>query len=327
MSNETEKPIPAKKRNWRNIGILSATFAIIVLLGIMIAISYRAIAINIQLANLIHSNQTEVDQLKIAFNNLQTDTKTATTRANTFSEKLNLLQKNIDELSQSEQDKKNKLIREEANYYIKLAQFNLVYTTNIPQALHLLELADQAFATLSGADVTTIRSALATDIARLQSTPIVDVDGIYARLSVMYGEIKQLHLINQPSFLEEKSQATSSPALSWWRAGLQNTWAGLKQLVIVRHTEQNQLVFLPNVRTILYQNLNACVTNAIWALLHGEQDIYLGSLNQMSDYLTQYFIADDVMTKAMQIQITNLKNLYIRQSAPTLSVVSLMGTS
>jgi uroporphyrin-III C-methyltransferase len=322
MSNNTEESTPARKRNWRSIGIFISTVAIIILLGIMLTISYRAIAINIELAHLIHANQTEISQLKTNINDLQTTEQMVRNQSNILSEKLNDLQKNVDEVSQSEHSKKEQLTREEANYYIKLAQFNLIYRTNIPMSIHLLELADQTFVNLTGTDVTAIRSALAKDIANLQSTPIVDVDGIYARLSAMYGEIKQLRLINQSTTPEEKFKTPIKS--SWWQQGLQNTWSNLKQLIIIRQNKQNQLPILPNLRDVLYQNLNACVTNAIWALLQGEQDIYLGSLNQMGDDLDQYFMADDLITKALQTQIIRLKEMPIRQSAPTLSVIALI---
>lgn len=321
MSNNTEEPTRIKKRNWRNIGIFISTVTMIILLGTLITISYRAIAINMELANLIRTNQTEITRLKTSLNDLQTNGQTAQSESNALAEKFSLLQKNFDEFSQSQQGKKDQLTRDEANYYIKLAQFNLIYKTNIPQSLQLLELADQTYAKLSDTDVTAIRSALATDMANLQSTPIVDVDGIYARLSAMYGEIKQLRLMNQPSTPEEKSPTSAQS--SWWQQGLHHTWQSLKQLIIVRNAD-DQFPILPNLRTVLYQNLNACVTNAIWALLQREQDIYLGSLNQMSNYLNQYFMGDDIVTQALQTQIAHLKEMPIRQSAPTLSVMSLI---
>jgi len=99
----------------------------------------------------------------------------------------------------------------------------------------------------------------------------------------------------------------------------------LQKLVVVRYNDKTTLPLMPEARVILLQNCHGQVLQAMWALTHGEQDIYLASLNQLQNWITTYFINDAVNTQAALMQIANLKNKDIRPASPKIEALTLIG--
>jgi len=270
------------------------------------------------LLHLTAANEIKQQALQQAFSTIQTEMAKQTV----LHEQLVQLQQTVAQLTQTQQTNKDALAFDEARYFVKLANDHLQYSHNIALAIKLLELADQTLRDASGPQFVPLRQALANDIAHLQSIPQVDIDGTYARLAALHGEIDQLPLMNQPAPSMAPAAGLSENTLPWWQRGLQNTWAELRHIVIVRHQSTTQPFIAPDQKLLLYQNLHAQVDEAIWGLLHGEENIYLSSLNQMNAWVKQYFVNDDVLTQAVLTQINNLKNLYIHPAVPTLTAVA-----
>lgn len=319
MAIETETPIikkPRKKMPWTTIGILVSTFAVIVLL-FSVSMVMRHL-LNVDRALL--AMQTETETKFQALQNQVMQNEEQFRNVIDVKERFDKLQTTVNELQQTQKSNNDQWVVSEAFYLIKLANMNALYTHNIPQAITLLQLADQALVKVSNPKLVQVRMALANDITHLQGIPVVDMDGIYARLTALQKEINQLPLINQPVANELALPATDAN-LPWWKRGLQNTWGTLQKLVVVRYNDANSLPLLPEQRIILYQNCHAEIAEAIWALLHGEQDIYLSSLEQFETWVKTYFVKDAPLTQAVLMQIADLQKTEIRPATPTITAL------
>src|SRR5690606_15913112 len=114
--------------------------------------------------------------------------------------------------------------------------------------------ADQELRTLSNPKYMQLRQTLANDIAHLQSTPVLDMDGIYARLNALQNEIDQLPMITSHAVIAKEVKSTEE-SMSWWKKGLINSWASLQQLVQIRYNDHQTIPLLPEQEVIIRQNL------------------------------------------------------------------------
>lgn len=200
---------------------------------------------------------------------------------------------------------KEAVIVAEAQYLVKMANDQLHIISNVPQAVSLLRTADQLLQGLSDPNVSSVRQALTADIAAFQNVAKIDINGIYARLISLDQQVEKLAL---PTDTKPLPQVTTEAgqANSWWQRGLQQSLAALKQIVVIRHWQDNKMPFiLPEQKDFLYQNMHAMFARAIWALLHQDQEIYTSSLAALDTWSHKYFV-DDTDT---QLFIKNLHQL------------------
>lgn len=317
IKNEPEKPV-RKKFSWRMLGILVSTLAFIVLLSVTFFSIVHIIAVERQLLDMGVATAKNINLLKIE--SLK-HTKTGE-EVNSLKQEITHLKNEISAFTKN-QSKEDDWLVLSARYQVKLADSYLRYTYNIPVALQLLQSADNTLAAVKDPKWILVRQALAQDIANLEAIPQVDVDGLFARLLALQNQIPALSFHDSREISHPLPTRHEEKKLSFWQQGLQNTWDTLKKLVVVRYHPNNTLPIVPpEQQNILYQNLYAQVAQAIWALLHGQQDIYLSSLNEMDLYIKTYFVDSDVK-RAMIKQIASLKAIYIRQAVPRITALSL----
>ena len=207
----------------------------------------------------------------------------------------------------------------ESEYLVKLANDKLQFENNVPQAITLLQMADQQLRDMNNDKVLVLRKALADDIASLQALPQLDVAGIYMRLSALNEQISKLPLPNKPTDTADL-QTENMDNLPWWKRGLQQTWVALQKIVVVRYSKDGSLpLVMPEQQDFLYQNLHAAIEKAMWALLHQQPDIYRASLEQAATWINQYFQSDSPATTSVLASLAELEKMDVRPVAPKIS--------
>jgi uroporphyrin-3 C-methyltransferase len=327
MSNETEKAMTTKEIDskkirsfsWDTIGMVFLALSVLALLisgyftYCYFAKSYAALALSV--------NHLQEAQKQNATNDLQKNLELATQSIQQLQDNVKQLQQNMTLVTQTEQGSKETVSVAEAHYYVKLANTELQYADNVPSAILLLKLADDALHSLSDIKLDNVRKALANDIANLQSVPVVDVTGIYMRLIALNNQIDRLQLPNkiQTSDLET-SQTNVEPKQVWWKRSLQATWEALQKIVVVRYNQNGSLPLVtPEQQQFLYQNLHAMVAEAIWGLLHHQPVIYQTSLQQITTWVKQYFVPDSSITQAIILELGQLQTIDIHPKTSALT--------
>lgn len=330
MPNEREDEIVttpligAKKAlrfSWVNIGILCSAFSMVMLV-VVGSYSYGyLITANTQLAKLAIQSQSQLQQLQADFSVVQKNVNTAQQTVQQFADDIKELKKTVSDVSQVKQGNKEKWLLEEARYYVKLANDNLQFASNIPLAMTLLEMADQEISHIATPGLTEVGKVIAMDIANLQSAPQVDVAGLYMKLTALNSQLDQLPLLTQQTNLqEEKPVAAAAQKQTWWQRGLSMSWQALQSIVVVRHNPNGLMPLMaPEQKTFLYQNLHALLAQAIWALLHKQPAIYQSSLQQVAAWIKQYFILDAPMTRAVLSNLTQLEKIDVHPPTPTIT--------
>jgi uroporphyrin-III C-methyltransferase len=317
MSDEEEKNIkPVGKKKpirilWKGVGLLLILFVVFVGIYLIYVADTRVTDIEQQLDRLAVSSENKMQQFQNELTTVKRNVDTAEQESQNLSSKLSQIQSN----------NKDQWAIAEARYFVKLANNKVQFENNISEAITLLKLADQEIRDIADSKFQEARKALAIDIADLQSVPQVDVTGLYLRLSALNGKIDQLPLINQPAAAQSNNlaikQGTNQP---WWQRGLKASWQSLRQLVVVRYNQGGKFPLIPpDQQAYFYQNVHSVILQAMWALLHGQPEIYRNSLNQAIMAIKEYCVSDSSITHSILVELTELEKIDIHPVAPKLT--------
>lgn len=312
MSNQPEENLKKSTRMpWGSIGILLSAFALIVLIYMFAFVCYRLTVVNKTLATSISALQTKLADS-------QNDSAILQTNLNTLTKTMDVETQSINELKQMQGGNKEVWAVLEAQYQTKLASNYLQFENNAVFALELLKMADKEIQNISDPKLSAVREALASDIAALEAVPLVDVTGTYFKLAALNKQVDQLALPAKQ--LTPETQAiseTNATHLPWWKRGLESAWQGLKQIVVVRHHNNEVFTLLtPDQQTFFYLNLHAVFEKTMWALLHHNAEIYRDSLQASSDWIKKYFVVNAADTQSVLNNLNQLQQININPNLP-----------
>jgi uroporphyrin-3 C-methyltransferase len=304
MENQTQ----AKQRHipWAAIGIMFSTFSVIVLIATFCFSFYKVSLVGKQMQRELAAFQNHQTNMQTSIDTIQQQSKQST----------DALNQSMAELRQSFNGDKNTWRILEAQYYVKLADAKLQYESNISTAIQLLQAADSEIKDINEPRLDSARKVLAEDIAALQSTPQVDYTGLYMRLSALDQQVDKLPTLIKPTgdVVAPQAIATNEP---WWKRGLQNTWKSLQKIVVVRYHATGTLPLVtPEQQDFLIQNCHAMFEKAMWAVLNKQPEIYHASLQQASNWISQYFVMDSAATKNILTNIVELQQIDIHPTVP-----------
>lgn len=315
--NHEDKP---PRFSWKFIGILCSLFSIIVLIAVGGYAGRVLLKANTELATSVTDAHNQLQQLQSDFNALKSETNLMQQTTQQSADEIKELSKNIAKLSEEKQGNQEKWLLFEAHYYVKWANENLQLSGNVARAIFLLKLADQEISSIADSKMIEIRKAIATDLARLQGIPQVDVAGLYTKLVALNNQLDQLPLQVKQSNLQEPKPSAIEQKQNMWQRGLHAVWQALQNLVIIRDNSKGQMpLILPEQQTLLYQNLHAMLAQSIWGLLNRQPVIYQSSLQQLIGLIERYFALDVPITRAVLTDLNGLEKMDIYPPLPTLT--------
>ena len=193
---------------------------------------------------------------------------------------------------------------------------------NVHAAIIALESADQRLQRLNKPQFTTLRRAIASDLARLRATPQLDTIGLSAKLEALITQQRKWPLASAhasaPRAIPIDRQAVNSFA--------QELIAELKSIVQVRRIGTSETILLPPEQEyFLRENLKLRLLSARLALLLQDQSGYHADIAAAEDMLEKYFNRRDDGVAAASYELTRLGSLRIAVKAPDIqsSLVAL----
>lgn len=288
------------------------------------------------LAYKIHLNsqqyQTQINELqqKLQQNQNQLDSQLSTITTQTQQQITNLnhatdvalaqKQKSIKSLQMALSDMKGRRPSDwmlaEANYLVKLAGRKLYMEHDISSAIALMEDADQRIAALNDPNLFPLRKAMAEDITKLKSLPIVDQDGLVLRLMALQKQITQLPLANA---ILPKSNAEQEPEVSTdihdWKSNLLTSLKDFSaHFITFRSRDGNVIPLLsPKQEFYLQENMIAKLDLAIKAVYDENNAIYSTALGTASTWSHSFFNQDNTQVKQFESTLAALtkQNIHI----------------
>ncbi|MDO9465727.1 MAG: uroporphyrinogen-III C-methyltransferase [Thiobacillus sp.] len=184
---------------------------------------------------------------------------------------------------------------------------------NVKAAIIALEGADTRLQRLDKPQFTTLRRAIATDLARLRAVPSLDEVGVTARIEALAERSA-----GWPLASAQGSEAPLAPHTGNRASGIgQELWTELKRLVQIRRIEGNEAVLLPPDQAyFLRENLRLRLLSARLTLLAQDQAAFRADLRAVSDMLTRYFNTRDAGVAAALKEIDRLASLQVARDLP-----------
>lgn len=193
----------------------------------------------------------------------------------------------------------------EVDQLIGVAAQQLQLAGNVQVAMAVLNTADDRLARSERPQFVNLRKALAKDLQKLRSVPLVDVAGVALRIENVALATDNMTLAfearpqNGPVSTAGVSRARANEIVreptqvdwtSWWRRWTAEVWSEVHNLIRVeRFDRPDPAVLAPQNAVFLRENLKLRLLGARLALLGRDQATFKGELRQAVQWLEKYF--------------------------------------
>ncbi|BBM63406.1 heme biosynthesis operon protein HemX [Vibrio alfacsensis] len=255
-----------------------------------------------QLQSQLKQTQTSITQ---ELSQVQKETiEKATTATHKAEVVLGQQQKSIESLQLAVADVKgrrpNDWLLAEADYLVKLAGRKLFLEHDVESATQLMESADQRIAALNDPSLVSLRKAMANDITKLRTVPLIDRDGLVLRLTALQQQVDKLPLANallpEAAAIEKKEV---SEDIANWQDNLMTSLKDFSENFITFRTRDGNVIPLlsPQQHFYLKENIKAKLETAIKAVYQEQSEIYTTSLETADKWAMAFFNQDDNSVK------------------------------
>jgi uroporphyrin-3 C-methyltransferase len=194
----------------------------------------------------------------------------------------------------------------EVEQLMTIANQQLQLAGNIKPALLALQTAEGRLQQIEAPQVIQLRKALAQDIQRLQSLPLVDIAGMSTRLENLAETVDALPLVSDRHPQPESKQAPDLQASSWQRLA-HEVWQDIKQIIRLERIDRPEPPLLaPEQNYFLRENIKLRLLSARIALLRHDEVSYRADLRAVEKWLLEHF---DMRESASKIMLSTIRQL------------------
>ncbi|MGP1390006.1 MAG: uroporphyrinogen-III C-methyltransferase [Vibrio diabolicus] len=278
-----------------------------------------------QIAQLKSQLESTQASMKQELSRVQEETiEKATTVTHKAEVVLGQQQKSIESLQLAVADVKgrrpNDWLLAEADYLVKLAGRKLFLEHDVESATQLMESADQRIAALNDPSLVKLRKAMANDITKLRTIPLIDRDGLVLRLTALQQQVDKLPLANALLPEAEVVENTEvSEDIANWQDNLMTSLKDFSENFITFRTRDGNVIPLlsPEQHFYLKENIKAKLETAIKAVYQEQGEIYTTSLKTADKWALAFFNQDDNSVKEFNKTVNQLSQQNIQVEYPT----------
>ncbi|KGK17411.1 uroporphyrinogen-III C-methyltransferase [Vibrio navarrensis] len=327
-SSDTEKAPhsntqPEQKRGSK-LSIIAIVIALLGTGGLAYQMQQQSSHYQAQIAALQNQLQQTQSSLTQQMNQVKTDTaQQASSTLHKAEVELAQQQKSIESLQLAMADVKgrrpNDWLLAEADYLVKLAGRKLFLERDATSATHLMESADQRIATLNDPSLVPLRKAMASDITKLKTIPIIDRDGLVLRLTALQQQVDQLPLANAilpEAKAVEKTEVSED--ISNWQDNLLTSLKDFSENFITFRTRDGNVIPLlsPEQHFYLKENIKAKLETAIKAVYLEQGELYTIALTTAESWSESFFNPDDNAVKEFNRSLKQLSQQNVQVAYP-----------
>lgn len=232
-------------------------------------------------------------------------------------------QKSIESLQVAVADVKgrrpNDWLLAEADYLVKLAGRKLFLEHDAVSATKLMESADQRIAALNDPSLVPLRKAMANDITKLKTIPLVDREGLVLRITALQQQVDKLPLANAllPEAEQQQKPVVSEDIYDWQDNLLTSLKDFSENFITFRTRDGNVIPLLsPQQHFYLKENIKAKLETAIKAVYVEQQEIYSTALTTADKWSTTFFNQDSNEVKEFNKALELLSSQKVQVDYP-----------
>ncbi|MDF3055009.1 MAG: hypothetical protein K0Q74_916 [Gammaproteobacteria bacterium] len=218
----------------------------------------------------------------------------------------------------------------EAEHFVRLAMFTLIFESNAATAHQLLQAADEKIQSITDmASSLPIRQALAKDMVAVQMVQQVDLPGLVSRLNALSAQVELLPHLFEPAEVPssgspESPARTEEVAVSPGREKLNRAGDTIAQVfsklfVITHNVPQAAPLLPPDQYVYVITNIQSKLAVAEWGVLYRQPEIYKQSLAQAETWVRRYFADNHSETQAFLKALDALLMVSIKPDLPDLT--------
>ncbi|WP_206486043.1 uroporphyrinogen-III C-methyltransferase [Thalassotalea sp. G2M2-11] len=199
----------------------------------------------------------------------------------------------------------------EAEYLTRIAARTLWLERDTAAAINLLSDADSRIKELNNPVYLPIRQLIHQDIEALKLMPALETEEVTLQLLALSKQIPQLNFamakIPDSQTQQEDLQLSDSP--SDWRSNLAKTWQRFLAdfITVRRRVGQVEPLMSPQHQQNLKENLALKVQQIQWAASKENKQLYQASIDEVQQWLTEYFDLGHLATAQFYQEIQLLK--------------------
>jgi len=233
---------------------------------------------------------------------------------------LRALGRRVEALQGGRLDARDSWLREQAEYYLVLANAELNLSRNVGSAIAALDLADDVLRELADPALTDVRIAVASELQALRSVELPDLEGLAADLG---GLIERTPELPMRAAAPERFGA-SEEDLADVEPGLGRLWARTRGAVtsIVRIERQEEPVaqlLTESERRIVRRQLALELTIARTAVLERREQALRASLDAADDILERDFAREAQGVVEARRLIASMQSMALAPRLPDIS--------
>ena len=217
-------------------------------------------------------------------------------------------------------DARRRWIRAEAEYYLALANTELMLGGRWQSAIDALELADAKLRELGNPALGGVRQLISEELQALRGVRLPDVEGLSYSLGRLAERVESLPMqVAAPT-----SFATGEQALQSAEPGLSRIWLSLKQAVtgmisIERNEIPSHRALTAEEQALVRRQLELELEMARLGLLRAQTDVFRISLSTASALLTREFDNADPTVESAIALIEDMSRLDVDPTRPDIS--------
>ena len=215
------------------------------------------------------------------------------------------------------------------DYLIQLANYQAIFMHNAAEAIALLKAANKEVMQAKQPQWLPLANALHQDINTFSAIPVLNISDTLSQLNALDGQLNQLPL-NVAHFSENAMKPPASETVipmnttsirhwAWWKARFQLLWQELRGVLIIRHNNKSIIPIVDaQQQAYLRQNVHLMLFQVKWAVINHDNALYHLSLNQLTQWIHDYFNVQSPVTKTILANIDALQKLTLTPTLPTI---------
>lgn len=302
------------------------------------AILSLLIAVSFAIFSLFQFEKYQSDSSEIRNNFQQLD--------ESINSKLAALHKEMDALATQEKallakNQSPTLDLSDAEYLVHSAVLRLQAFRDVKTATLLLTTALDKIKKLNDPRFVSLQGALQTDITNLKNFPDSNLVELWLKTTTIMEQVNQLPLRGNPYSVSEaqspekaeasktgetseKPEAINLQADKTWKQALINSWHEIKDLIKIRsYTKPIDPTLSLSEQALIKENLRLMLEQVRFAILNREVKIYLQSLQEIQQWLDQYFDESHEKVKETKNILAGLAGVNLQPELPNITSLEL----
>ncbi len=228
-----------------------------------------------------------------------------------------------------QQPSSNQWVLGESKYLIRLAEFSLHFQKDIPTAIAILQNAKSLVSNQGDIEYLSLRQSIERTILSLKEVESPNIADLMVQLdalndAVPYMKIApvELNVGQEGRVVKLADNSQPKQKTSWWKRGWEEVGAVIDRAVIIRHHGKKVMPLIePKQEVFVVLNIQDSISQAQWAVLHGNQTLYDNSLNKVVNWVGRYFDSKDTATKAINEMLKKLSRQKVSVNMPSLEPI------